>query len=204
MADQLNRPCSETTAALLQSRGNSIFPKKKTNKKKGMVVAREQDFWLKHKQLVNTNLAEIHCIEQSSAFLPVGSYFPQRQVSELISLIFSLSLSLYWQCIQAWVQHINLLFVNCPQLTLWAALCRANSFSQQLCAEIFLQKINYSCLKHSCQKMPAPLVEQAVPKISSRRSSNKDLSNVGEDKWEKKINLNIPVLRFNFCRDSEG
>lgn len=35
MADQLNRPCSETTAALLQSRGNSIFPKKKQTKKGG-------------------------------------------------------------------------------------------------------------------------------------------------------------------------
>lgn len=57
-----------------------------------MVEAREQDFWLKHKQLVNTNLAEIHCIEQPSAFLPVGLYFPQRQVSELISSCFSLSL----------------------------------------------------------------------------------------------------------------
>lgn len=32
-ADQLNRPCSGTTAALLQSRGNSKFPKKKTKKK---------------------------------------------------------------------------------------------------------------------------------------------------------------------------
>lgn len=30
--------------------------------------------------------------------------------------------------------------------------------------------------------MPAPLVEQAVPKISSRNSSNKELSHVGEDK----------------------
>lgn len=91
MADQLNRPCSETTAALLQSRGNSIFPKKK-KKKKGMVAAREQDFWLKHKQLVNTNLAEIHCTEQSAALLPVGPYFPQRQVSQLISPFFPLSL----------------------------------------------------------------------------------------------------------------
>lgn len=56
-----------------------------------MVAAREQDFWLKHKQLVNTNLAEIHCIEQSSALLPVGPYFPQRQVSGLISPFSSLS-----------------------------------------------------------------------------------------------------------------
>lgn len=57
-----------------------------------MVVAREQDFWLKHKQLVNTNLAEIHCIEQSSAFLPVGLYFPQSQVAELINpILFCLS-----------------------------------------------------------------------------------------------------------------
>lgn len=50
--------------------------------------------------------------------------------------------------------------------------------------------------------MPAPLVEQAAPKISSTRSYNKDLANVGEDKWKK--NPNIPVLRFNSCRDSEG
>lgn len=59
-----------------------------------MVAAREQDFWLKHKQLVNTNLAEIHCTEQSSAFLPAGLYFPQTQVSELISPFFFFSLSL--------------------------------------------------------------------------------------------------------------
>lgn len=66
---------------------------RKKQKKKGMVAAREQDFWLKHQQLVNTNLAEIHCTEQPSALLPVGLYFPQ--VSELISLfLFSLS----WQC----------------------------------------------------------------------------------------------------------
>lgn len=63
MADQLNRPCSETTAALLQSRGNSIFPKEK--KKKGGGGGKKQDFWLKHKQLVNTNLSEIYCIKQS-------------------------------------------------------------------------------------------------------------------------------------------
>lgn len=49
--------------------------------------------------------------------------------------------------------------------------------------------------------MPAPLVEQAVPEISSRKTYDKELSNVGEDKRE---NRNIPVLRFNFCRDSEG
>lgn len=71
MADQLNRPCSETTAALLQSRGNSIFPKKKQKKKGVVVVARKQDFWLKHKQLVNTNLSEIHCIKQSQPSFPV-------------------------------------------------------------------------------------------------------------------------------------
>lgn len=49
--------------------------------------------------------------------------------------------------------------------------------------------------------MPAPLVEQAAPKTSSRKSYNKDLDNVGEDKWK---NPNIPVLRFNSCRDSQG
>lgn len=44
--------------------------------------------------------------------------------------------------------------------------------------------------------MPAPLVEQAVPKISSRRSSNKDLSNVGEDKWEKKNKPQYPCAKI--------
>lgn len=62
-----------------------------------MVAAGEQDFCLKHKQLVNTNLAEIHCIEQLSYFLPAGLDFPQ--VSELISSFFFLSLC--WQCCQA-------------------------------------------------------------------------------------------------------
>lgn len=33
--------------------------------------------------------------------------------------------------------------------------------------------------------MPVPLVQQAVPKISSRKSSNKELSNVRGDKRKK-------------------
>lgn len=33
--------------------------------------------------------------------------------------------------------------------------------------------------------MPAPLVEQAAPKTSSRKSYNKGLANVGKDKWKK-------------------
>lgn len=131
-----------------------------------MVAAREQDFWLKHKELVNTNLAEIHCTEQSSAFLPAGLYFPQRQVSELISLFFFfLPLSLYWQCTQARVQHINLVFVSSSAHTLWAALCRANSFSQQLCAKVLLQEDKLFFLK-------AQLPEDASSSCGTGSSQN--------------------------------
>lgn len=42
-----------------------VYSLREKKKKKGVVAARKQDFWLKHKQLVNTKLSEIHCIKQS-------------------------------------------------------------------------------------------------------------------------------------------
>lgn len=63
MADQLNRPCSEMTAALFQSHGNHILLAKEKEKK--WREEGKQDFWLRLKELVNRNLSKIYSTKQS-------------------------------------------------------------------------------------------------------------------------------------------